>query len=312
MELIRYIHNLRKHHQGCVATIGNFDGVHLGHQAVIEQLQGHAERMSLPAVVMTFEPQALEYFSPESAPSRLSSLREKCELFEYKGVDRVFCLRFQRSLCELPAESFIEDILVKGLGVKYVIVGDDFRFGKGREGNFSMLKELGQHFGFEVVSTQTFVVDGERVSSSRVREVLARNDLQQAEKLLGRAYSISGRVRHGQKRGRELGYPTANIGFGKRKPPVLGIYAVRVHGLDETIYNGVASIGTRPVFNGKAVLLETHLLNFDDDIYGKHIKVEFLQYIRSEQMFDSVEELKEQIEQDRLTAIDFFKNSGLM
>jgi len=309
MELIRYIHNLRGHHQGCVATIGNFDGVHLGHQAVIEQLQEHAQRLSLPAVVMTFEPQPLEFFAPASAPARLSSLREKCELFRQKGVDRVFCLRFQQALCELPAQRFIEDILVKGLGVQYVIVGDDFRFGKGRQGDFRMLAELGRGFGFEVVPTETLIANAERISSSRVRKLLEGNDLKGAEKLLGRPYSISGRIRHGEKRGRKLGYPTANIGFTKRLPPVHGIYAVRVQGLRPGSRAGVASIGTRPVFQGQAILLETHLLDFNDDIYGEHIRVEFLQHIRSERMFDSVAALKKQIEQDRRTALAFFKQA---
>jgi len=308
MELIRYIHNLRGHHQGCVATIGNFDGVHLGHQAVIEQLQGYAQRLALPGVVMIFEPQALEFFSAGDPPARLSSLREKCELFEQQGVERVFCLRFQRSLCELPAERFIEDILVKGLGVKHVIVGDDFRFGKDRRGDFRMLAAAGEDFGFELVPTQTLLAGGERISSSRVRALLARNDLRAAGKLLGRTYSISGRIRHGEKRGRTLGYPTANIGFGKRKPPLHGIYTVRVHGLGQDSRAGVASIGTRPVFGGKTVLLEAHLLDFSDDIYGEHIKVEFLQYIRPERMFDSVAALKKQIEQDRRAAIAFFQN----
>ena len=310
MELIRYIHNLRGHHQGCVATIGNFDGVHLGHQAVIEQLQGRAQHLSLPAVVMTFEPQALEFFSPGTAPARLSSLREKCEMFEQKGVDRVFCLRFQQALCELPAQRFIEDILVKGLDVRHVIVGDDFRFGKGRQGNFRMLLESGRDLGFEVVPTQTFIVGAERVSSSRVRKLLAANDLEGAEKLLGRKYSISGRIRHGEKRGRKLGYPTANIGFATRKPPLHGIYTVRVSGLGQDVRKGVASIGTRPVFAGNVVLLEIHLLDFDEDVYGEHIKVEFLQYLRSERMFDSVETLKKQMERDRQTAMAFFKGGA--
>ncbi len=308
MELIRYIHNLKQQHQGCVATIGNFDGVHLGHQAVIAQLRAQAQRLALPAVVMIFEPQPLEYFSPDTAPARLSSLREKCEQFAAQGVERVFCLRFQQSLAALPAERFVSEILAEGLGVKQLIVGDDFRFGKARAGNFDLLVRLGRELGFAVVPMQTRILQEARISSSSIRAALAGHELDTAAELLGRPYSISGRVVHGEKRGRELGYATANLALQRRRPPLRGIYAVRAQGLGRKALSGVASLGTRPVFAGEKLLLEVHLFDFDEEIYGAHLRVEFLHYLRREQMFASVAELKKQMQQDAQAARDFFAN----
>jgi len=310
MDLIRDLHNLKTSHRPCVATIGNFDGVHLGHQAIIRQLRRHADEVDLPAVVITFEPQPPEFFVPQSAPARLTPFREKLELLCEAGVDRVFCLRFQRSLASIPAETFVRELLVEGLGVRRIVVGDDFRFGKGRAGDFKLLQRLGEECGFAVIPTETLYHDGVRISSSRVRTFLAEGDFDSAVSLLGRTYYISGRVMHGAKRGTEMGFPTANIALKRKTSPLSGIYAVRVHGLDNRFYEGVANIGTRPVFNGETELLEVYLLDFNNTIYGRRIRVEFLKYIRPERHFDSVDALLERMHQDVLTARQYFDNNN--
>ena len=290
-------------------TIGNFDGVHTGHQAVIRQLQQYAREVSLPTVVVTFEPQPLEYFSADRAPARLTSLREKMEWLSEHGIDRVLCLRFRKSLAELPAEDFVEQLLVQGLGAKYIVVGDDFRFGKGRAGDFRMLQSLQERFGFKVLETQTLMADDERVSSSRIRELLTAGRLQEVVPLLGRTYSMSGRVIRGDNRGKQLGFPTANIALKRNRSPLLGVFAVRVEGLADGVHYGVANLGTRPVFLGNQVLLEVHLLDFDGDIYGRHLHVNFDCRIRAEQKFDSVQELVAQIEKDIDSARRYYEKS---
>lgn len=310
MKLIRDLHNLKTSHRPCVATIGNFDGVHLGHQAIIRQLRQHADEADLPAVVITFEPQPLEFFAPQSAPARLTPFREKLELLCAAGVDWVFCLRFQQSLASIPAETFVTELLVEGLGIRRIVVGDDFRFGKGRAGDFSLLKHLGGECGFSVIPTETLYHDGMRVSSSRIRTFLAEGDFDSAASLLGRPYYISGKVMHGDKRGMELGFPTANIALKRKTSPLSGIYAVRVHGLGDAVYDGVANIGTRPVFNGETELLEVYLLDFNDTIYGRRIRVEFLKYIRPERHFDSVDALLERMRQDVQAARQYFDNNN--
>ncbi|MEJ2760762.1 MAG: bifunctional riboflavin kinase/FAD synthetase [Gammaproteobacteria bacterium] len=306
MELIRDLHNLKAVHRPCVATIGNFDGVHLGHQAVIRQLQRHAAELGLPAVVITFEPQPMEFFAPEAAPARLTPFREKLELLDQYAVDRVFCLRFRRSLAMLAAEDFVEDLLVDRLGIRRVIVGDDFRFGRGRQGDVSLLTRLGRRHGFQVIPTETYYCEGERVSSSRIRNHLAAGEFEAAARLLGRPYYISGRVVHGDKRGTGLGFPTANLLLNRKKSPVTGIFVVRVHGLGEEIHAGVASIGTRPVFNGLTELLEVYLFDFDRMIYGQRIRVEFLHFLRPERNFGSTEALLAQMRRDVHDARTYF------
>lgn len=310
MELIRDLHNLKASHRACVATIGNFDGVHLGHMAILDQLHRQAFDAGLPGVVITFEPQPLEYFSPASAPARLTPFREKLELLQAAGIDRVLCLRFDRRLAEMPAAGFIRTVLVEGLGARRVIVGDDFRFGKGRGGNFETLVEHGQRHGFRVIPTTTRYHNGSRISSSRIREHLAAGEFEPAAGLLGRWYYISGRVIHGDKRGNELGYPTANVALNRKTSPLAGIYAVRVHGLDGGVRHGVASIGTRPVFDGRTELLEVHLFDFDGTIYGRRIRVEFRHYIRAERDFPTVTALVEQMHADADSARRFFTNNN--
>jgi riboflavin kinase/FMN adenylyltransferase len=310
MELIRGLHNLRAKHQGCVATIGNFDGVHLGHQAVLKQLAQKAGELQLPSVVITFEPQPQEFFRPESAPPRLTRLREKVAALQSQNIDRVLCLMFKESLARLPAEEFIHQVLVDGLAVKYLVVGDDFRFGKNRSGDFKLLVKAGQTHGFEVANTHSFVVDGVRVSSTRIRQALGQGDLQHVARLLGRSYSMHGRVAHGDKRGRTIGFPTANIYLHRQKTPILGVYAVQMNGISDRPVNGVANIGTRPTVDGTRTLLEVHLFDFDRDIYGANVEVVFLQKIRDEKRFASFDALKAQIQQDVRRARDIFTGSG--
>ncbi|MCX7896399.1 MAG: bifunctional riboflavin kinase/FAD synthetase [Rhodocyclaceae bacterium] len=286
-------------HSSRVLAIGNFDGVHLGHQSLLARLAAKARELTLPAAVMTFEPHPRELINPEAAPARLTSLREKLGLFDACGVDEVFLLHFSRRLASLSAEAFIERVLVKGLAVRYLIVGDDFRFGQGRRGDFAMLVEAGRRYGFAVESMSTIEIDGERVSSSAVREALAAGDLAHAARLLGRPYGISGRVIHGEKLGRRLGWPTANIQLKRKRLALSGVFAVTVSGLDKRHLPGAASLGVRPTLGeGLAPILEVHLFDFDRDIYGAHVTVHFLHKLRDEMKFASLEALAVQIARD--------------
>jgi len=306
MQLIRGLHNLPAAPRGCALTIGNFDGVHRGHQAVLAQLQARAAELQLPATVMVFEPTPQEYFAPDTAPPRLQRLRDKLTLFRELGVDRVVCLRFDRRLAERDAAAFVQDILVDGLDVRHLVIGDDFRFGKGRSGDFAFLQAAGQQHGFEVVSTHTLADDDERVSSTRIREALAAGDLALAERLLGRPYRICGRVAPGQQRGRSIGFPTANVRLHRAASPVRGVFAVRAHGLGDSPVTGVANLGTRPTVCGQETVLETHLFDFDRDIYGHYVDIEFCRKLRDEKKFESFEALKQQIQQDAEQARQFF------
>ncbi len=308
MELIRGLHNLRARHRGCVATIGNFDGVHLGHQAVIGQLAEKSAEFGLPLLVIIFEPQPLEFFAPGKAVARLTRLREKLQALRYFAVDRVLCVHFNRAFADLPAQQFIDQVLVEKLGVKYLVVGDDFRFGHNRTGNYALLQAAGVQHGFHVTHMHTFGIDGERVSSTRVRSALAAGDLMLAEKLLGRRFRISGRVAHGNKLGRELGFPTANLFVHRKVTPVAGIYVVELFGVDDNPLPGVASVGTRPTIDGTHCLLEVHLFDFNRDIYGRHVHVEFLQKLRDEERYDSLAALRHQIDIDARQARCYFLN----
>ena len=311
MELIRGIQNIRPRHHGCVATIGNFDGVHLGHQAVLGELAEKGAELNLPTALITFEPQPMEYFIPDKVPARLTRFREKVVALQRYSVDRVCCLSFNKRLANLSAEDFIQQILVDKLGVKYLVVGDDFRFGRDRKGTFDMLLDAGKQHGFHVVSMHTFEIDAERVSSTRIRASLEKGDMATAEKLLGRSYRMSGRVAHGEKLGRELGFPTANIHLHRHASPIQGIFVVEVFGLDmydkyRQPIQGVASVGTRPTVNETKALLEIYLLDFNETIYGRHIQVSFLKKLRAEKKFDSLDELTQQIQKDVEQAQAYF------
>lgn len=306
MELIRGQHTIRPRHHGCVATIGNFDGVHLGHQAILRQVAGHAVALGLPTLVITFEPQPQEFFAPAAAPPRLTRLRDKLAALERAGVERVLCLRFDRRLASQSAESFIREVLVAGLGLRHLVVGDDFRFGQGRRGDFAMLEAAGREHGFQVERTHTHLLDGERVSSTRVREALAQGDLALAARLLGRPYAISGRVTHGDKLGRTIGFPTANIHLRRRPAPLAGVFVVRAHGLGVPPLPGMANVGRRPTVDGGSDRLEMHLFDYQGDLYGRHPRVEFLERLRPERRFESLAALGEQIRQDARAARAFF------
>jgi riboflavin kinase/FMN adenylyltransferase len=308
MELIRGLHNLRPRHRGCVATIGNFDGVHLGHKAVLDQLAAVARAIGLPALVMIFEPQPQEYFAPDRAPARLTRLREKLRALNTDAVDRVLCVRFDARFSQLSASDFVERVLVGGLGVRHVAVGDDFRFGHARRGDFEFLAAAGRRLGFAVVRRDTLLLDGERVSSTRVREALEQGDLAGARRLLGYDFAMHGRVAHGDKRGRQLGFPTANIYLHRKAVPLRGVFAVQVDGVAPQPLPGVANVGVRPTVGGlRMPILEVHLLDFSGDIYGRHVRVDFLTRLRDERRFESLEHLQAQILRDVEHSREFFR-----
>jgi riboflavin kinase/FMN adenylyltransferase len=296
MQLVRGLHNLKFGHHGSVATIGNFDGVHLGHQSVFRHLLEKGAELDLPTTVVTFEPQPREFFQPDSAPARLTRLREKLQAIEDAGVQRVVVLEFNKRLAAMPAEAFVRELLAEGLGVRFLSVGDDFRFGRGRKGDFELLRNMGLAFGFEVENMNTYKLDADRVSSTRIRELLTLGDLATAAQCLGRPYRICGRVIHGHKRGRTIGFPTLNVNMRRLVSPLHGVYAVKVGGLGTGELLGVANIGNRPMVDGDhRYLLEVHLFNFDRQVYGEHVSVEFVQKLRDEQRFDSFEQLRQQI-----------------
>lgn len=310
MEFIRDLTQLRPRHRGCVATIGNFDGVHRGHQAVLQQLQERAKALCLPAIVIIFEPQPLEYFAPTQAPARLTRLREKLIIMARYGVEKVLCVRFSNQFAKLTAQAFIEQLLVEKLAIRHLVVGDDFRFGQERQGHFSTLQAAGQRYGFVVEDNRTLIIDQERVSSTRIRYALEQGNMALAEKLLGRPYTLCGRVRYGQQRGREIGFPTANIFLHRRFCPIKGVFAVFVQGIAEEAIAGIANLGTRPTVDGQQLLLEVHLFNFNQTLYGNYVEVEFVSKLRDEKRFESFVALKEQIQKDALIAETILKERG--
>jgi riboflavin kinase/FMN adenylyltransferase len=302
LELVRGLHNLRERHRGSVVTIGNYDGVHRGHQHMLSAVREHAARLGLPATVITFEPTPREFFEGEAAPSRLMRLREKMEALPLYGVDRVVVLRFDRRMQGMPAQEFVERLLVQGLGVRHMVVGHDFHFARRREGTIATLREAGVRHGFEVQEVGEFLVGGERVSSSLVREALGRGDLVRAGQLLGRPYRMAGRVRRGQQLGRKLGYPTANLALHRKVVPLWGIFAVRVSGAGLVDHPAVVSLGTRPTINGTDPLLEVHVFDWDGDLYGKYLDVDFVQRLRDEKRFESLDALVAQMHRDAAQA----------
>src|SRR3990167_1313483 len=259
-----------------VVTIGNFDGVHLGHQRLIEMLCLSARQLQLPSVVLTFHPHPSEYFHKDKPAARLMRFREKWKALEPYEIDYLYVARFNAALAKLSAEEFIQKILVDQLQAKKIIVGDDFQFGAKRLGNVALLKALGRKYGFEVEALTQTMHERERISSSRIREALRQNEFMTVRTLSGRAYTLSGKIAYGNQIGRTLGFPTANIHLRRKQVPMMGIFVVRVFGLSQAPLPGVASVGYRPTFNGKEILLEVHLLDFDKIIYGKRLTVEFI------------------------------------
>lgn len=301
MELIRGLLNIRERQRGCVVTIGTFDGIHLGHQALLDRLEEHAARLSAPTVLLTFEPTPREYLSPEAPPARLTSLRERWRVLEGMGLDSVLVLRFGEGLRNLSGEAFA-GLLARNLGARAVVVGHDFRFGRNGEATAPMLSEAGRRLGFSVDVVPPVMLDGDRVSSSGVRDALGRGEFEIAKRRLGRPYTMRGRVVPGQRLGRDIGFPTANLRIERRRTPLKGIFAVRVHGIGVTPLAGVASLGTRPTVGGVHTLLEVHLFDFAADIYGREIEVEFVAKLRDEEYFPTLEALVEQIHRDAAQA----------
>ncbi|MDX7987511.1 bifunctional riboflavin kinase/FAD synthetase [Xenorhabdus sp. 12] len=305
MELIRGIHNIRSRHHGCVLTIGNFDGVHRGHQALLKHLKQEGQRLGLPTMVMIFEPQPLEVFAADKAPARLTRLRDKIKYLAQNGVDYLLCVKFDKHFASNSPGAFVSQLLVKKLGVKFLTVGDDFRFGQNRLGDFQFLQQAGQQYNFDVASTDSFRDSGLRISSTAIRQALQEDDLALAETLLGHPYSISGRVVHGNQLGRTIGFPTANLPLKRLVAPVKGVYAVEVHGLGDKPLPGVANIGNRPTVAGQGQQLEVHLIDTQMDLYGRHINVELRKKLRDEQRFASLDALKQQIANDVVAARDY-------
>lgn len=312
MKFIRGIHNIGLRGggaatrggiaPGCVLTVGNFDGVHRGHRAIIEQLAALAAELDAPSTLLTFEPHPRELFLAEP-PARLTRLREKLAELRGTPLDRMLCVRFDRRFAQQSPQAFIDELLVARLGVRALVVGDDFRFGRGGAGDLALLRQAGERHGFRVLRCATYEHRGRRVSSSWVREALAAGDLVLAETLLGRPYRICGRVAQGDRIGRTIGYPTANVVLGRRALALAGVYAVRVHGLNghdgpAVARPGVANVGVRPTVRGREPRLEVHLLNFDGNVYGRLVEVEFVERVRDERRFESLDALKAQIARD--------------
>lgn len=307
MELVRGLANLRDPHRGSVVTIGNYDGVHRGHQHMLATVTARARELGMPATVVTFEPTPREYFEGDSAPARLMRLREKLEALPLYGVDRVVVLRFDRRMQAMGADEFVERLLVRGLGARHVVVGHDFHYARRREGNIDTLRAAGDRHGYTVEEVGRFLVDGERVSSSLVREALGRGDLARAGLLLGRPYRMAGRVRRGQQLGRLLGYPTANLALHRKVVPLWGVFAVRVSGAGLVDHPAVASLGTRPTIDGTEPLLEVHVFDHDGDLYGRYLDVDFVRRLRDERRFESLDSLVEQMHRDAAEARELLR-----
>jgi len=309
MQLIRGLHNLKDEHRHGVLTIGNFDGLHLGHQALLKLLGEMADKHQTHRCLMTFEPLPHEFFSTESATPRLMNTREKViALTEHNAElcpEYLLLLNFNQALSAMTADQFIKDILVDALSIRAVVIGDDFRFGQDRKGNFDMLKALGDKYGFEASALSTQQVADQRVSSTQIREALLNSQFELAEKMLNRPYQICGRVAHGDKRGRSIGFPTANIHLHRPHTPLYGVYSVTMHSGKFGSVPGIANVGRRPTVNGEHVQLEVHLFDFDQDIYGQHVCVSFHQKIRDEIKFESFDDLRQQITLDCVKAKAF-------
>jgi riboflavin kinase / FMN adenylyltransferase len=301
MELIRGRVDLPRRHEACVVTIGTYDGLHLGHLALIARLRSHAERLAQPAVMLTFEPMPREFLSPADPPARLTTFRERWRILCAAGLDYLWLLRFDDALRNLSAEDFAQ-LLARRLRPSVVVVGHDFRFARKGEATAASLTAAGERLGFAVEVVPAVTVAGERVSSSGVRAALACADFARAGRWLGRPYSMRGRVIGGRRLGRDLGFPTANLALGRRRAPVAGIFAVQVRGVARTALPGVASLGTRPTIGGGEALLEAHVFDFDDDLYGHEIEVEFAAKLRDEQHFATLEALTAQMHRDAADA----------
>ena len=302
MELVRGLNNISRTPEGCVLTVGNYDGVHLGHQKMIGVLKTRASELRSTATVLVFEPSSKEFIDPEGAPPRLTRWREKFLALAAQGVDRLVTLRFDEYVRAMTPECFVDELIVAALGTRHIVVGNDFRYGCNAGGTIDSLRAAGEARGFGVEQIAPFVFDGVRVSSTAVRERLGRSDFAGAKRLLGRPYRMLGRVVHGRELGRTLGFPTANLRLMRRKPPVRGVMAVRVFGIQPYALTAVASLGTRPTVDGTDLLLEVHVFDFAGDLYGREIEVEFVAKLRDEVKFDSLDALTVQMKADAAQA----------
>jgi len=302
MELVRGLNSFSKALRGCVLTVGNYDGVHLGHQHMIRALKHRASELDAPSTVLVFEPNSKEFIDPDAAPARLTRWREKFAALEALEVDRLVTLRFNEHMRAMSPDDFVDQLIVRGLGARHVVVGDDFRYGRKACGTIDSLKAAGRARGFGVDQVAPFVLDGGRVSSTAVRERLERADYPGAARLLGRPYRMIGHVAHGRELGRTLGFPTANLHLMRLKSPTWGVMAVRVYGIDAGPRDGVASLGTRPTVNGTEPLLEVHVFDFNADLYGRLIEVEFVAKLRDEAKFDTVDAMVAQMKVDAANA----------
>jgi len=309
MQLIRGFHNLKKTHQGCALTIGNFDGIHLGHQALLKLLTEIADKHQVKRCLMSFDPLPHEYFSSGDHRPRLMNIRDKLVALAAQSPalrpDYLLLMKFNEELCSMTADEFIQKILIDALAIKALVIGDDFQFGRDRRGNLALLQEYGTKYGFEVVALSTHHVDETRVSSTRIRNALIANQLDDSTRMLGRPYQICGRVAHGDKRGRTIGFPTANIHLHRPSTPLSGVYSVTMHSGTLGAVKGIANVGHRPTVNGERIQLEVHLFDFNQDIYGQNVCIAFHHKIRNEQKFESFDDLKNQIQLDCLKARDF-------
>ncbi len=303
MQFIRGLHNL-KNHAGSVVTIGNFDGVHVGHEKIILRLVESAKALGLPSVLISFSPTPQCFFGREQAT--LSNFKEKHQLLDRLGVDKHLLIYFNQTFSELKAKDFIQQVLLDKLNMKHCLIGDDFRFGKKRQGDLGLLQSLSKTKGFSVENTQSVLCNDCRASSSEIRTLLAHGDLAAVTQILGREFSISGKIIHGQQKGRTIGFPTINIPIKRKISPVLGVFATTVE-VQGSVFQGVCNIGNRPTINGEEILLEVFLFDFDRDVYGFEAKVVFKHKIRDEEKFDSFKALKQQIELDTQQAKAFFK-----
>ena len=306
MEIINGLHNLRSRHRGCVLTIGNFDGVHRGHRQLIDALCEKAKAMGVPSMLMTFEPQPREFFAGTKLPARLTRFREKVYLLDQTPLDRLLCLPFNERTANIEAGWFAKDFVVDQVGAKHLVIGDDFRFGRGREGDFALFERYGQIHGYSVSAMSTLLQGEARISSTLIRETLAAGDFTAAANLLGHEYFIMGRVVYGRQLGRQLNVPTANIRLQRYRAALGGVYCVTVEGIAGAVRHGIANIGVRPTVDGKEPLLEVHVFDYTGNLYGDLIKVTFKQKLREEQAFDSIDALKTQINQDIEQARHYF------
>ncbi len=311
MDLIRGLHNICPRHQGCAATIGNFDGVHLGHQRVLQMVRNDAAARGVRSCVISFEPLPAEFFAPaDKTPTRLTGLREKYLQVKNQGIDQILMLPFNQQLANTDANTFIEKVLIDGLAIKHLLVGDDFKFGRNRSGDFNLLQNASTKFGFSIAQSPTHTEAGTRISSTRVRSMLEAGDLNQSMALLGRPYAISGRVGYGAQKGRTIGFPTANIMLGDHTPPLRGVFAVTSTSESQRApVAGIANLGMKPTVNGTRLSLEVHLLDYAANLYGDILRVKFFHKLRDEKKFASFDELKQAIANDEANARKWFADN---